>query len=234
MFGFLKRLFRRKDRTTTPEEAIERAKAETQQKLTQWNAQLSQYHQLLARLEKSVAAGEAEEQKLTARIRDLLQQGQRGEARETALRLEPIRQRLAGERQQWGEARNTYEKLKQRRDAAARRVREQIDIVDRQRERAELMEAESRIVQSLADETFEIEATRGLAAAQAALEQRADRAEAELWLHRDVDTTLEEEEEKERREHADELLAEFETAPRLAEPVEAGRTVEIEALRSKG
>jgi hypothetical protein len=61
------------------------------------------------------------------------------------------------------------------------------------------------------------------------LEQRADRAEAELWVHRGIDTTLEEEEERERRERAEALLAEFEAAPHLQEPEEAGRTLEIEA-----
>lgn len=229
MSGFLGRLFRWRARTPTPEEAIARAKAETQEKLTRWNGQLADYSRFIAGLEKGVADGEAEEQKLTVQIRELLRRGQRDEAREAVLRLEPIRQRLAEDRQQLEEARKTYEQLVRRRDAAARRVREQIEIADRQRERAELLEAERRIVQSLADETFEIDAAGGLAAARAAWEQRADRAEAELWVHRDIDTTLEEEEERERRERAEELLAEFEATSRLQEPVEPGRTLEIEA-----
>ena len=231
MFGFLKRLFRRGEAPLTPQAVIEQAQEETQQKLTQWNAQLLQYHQLIARLEATVAAGETEEQERTAQIPRLLTQGQREAAREVALGLEPIRRRLAGDRTQLNEARTIYEKLKQRRDAAARRVREQIDAVDRQRERTELMEAESRIVQSLADETFEIEATHGLAAAQEALEQQEARAEAERWVHGAIDTSREEAEQQARQERGEELLAEFEETPRLQEAVEPERDLEIETPR---
>jgi hypothetical protein len=239
MFGWLKRLFRRKEAVPTPEEAIERAKAETQQKLTQWNAQLSQYRQLLARLEKSVAAGEAEERELTARIRDLLQKGRQEEARKLILRLESARKRLAGdqelgrmgERQRLAEARERYEKLKLKRDAAGRRVNEWIKELEDLTEYAKQMEIESQILEFFANEAFEIDAMQGMDAAQETLVQSAGRSEAEVSVYGEIDTSQEEAEEKERREHADELLAEFETAPRLEEPVEAGRAIEIESPR---